>query len=63
MQKTEKNKKKIKRLPKSKNGIVRSKTIATRTYGWQHEEAKKKAKKLGMSLSYYLQWKSFHDWM
>jgi hypothetical protein len=53
---------KLKRLPKSNNG-VRRKRVSMGCYGYQREYLKAQAKAHGMSLSYYLNWREWKDWL
>lgn len=54
--------KKLKRLPKSNNGTRRGHSSFGR-YEYQHEELRKRADARGMTMSYYLNWLLWRDWI
>jgi len=55
-------KKKLKRLPKSRNG-TRRKTASLGCYQYQKDELKKQAYEKGMTVSYYLNYLLWKDWI
>jgi len=58
---TKSGKPKIKRLPK-KNGVIR-KSASLSVYQYQKDELKKRAKAKGMSVSYYLNYVLWSEWL
>jgi hypothetical protein len=55
-------KKKLKRLPRSNNGVRRGHSAFGR-YDYQNEELKKKAAARGMTVSYFINWLLWKDWI